>query len=565
MGDRNVEGATRTMETLQAIRGCFIPFIVLCSVFGGSVAVGAVSGSAPQTDRTSTIGTVDDSVHVGDSRELSGSARSSLHPRSGPTDVSFSSSETPDQTAIDAVTTQTAPGSAFEDTQTVADVSEIATETETVAGEDVLVIEMASAGLSNALVESDTDPNARLLELVQSGTLEVQITNNASNATLDLSATNETGGLRVVPETEGSNVYILIDTDQAVFEANTTGVTAGDLDVEINSRGTDEPISKSVTITPREASFETDGNGKISLTADSNRTISGDTTVAPNTNLTVHVRSNEEATFNITRTVRVSKDGSFSFRVDFGNVTKGTQFEVLIPDRGFSEEATTQGVLTATSTASIQLTAQQFENDDSQTVTVKSANLSEGGFLAVYNQSFLTQNQSEAQESYLGVSEYRQPGSHSNVSITLDGDYEGDGTVIVVPHLDTNDNGEYDSHNVSIDQPYRGADDGAIIAVVNASSTADSDGHSSAGQHSDLSPASGDSTDTNASIHDDHTETSAETVHGDTGTERTTQKSTSEDSSNARLSDVDGPGFGPMAGLLAVGIIALLAALARRP
>lgn len=557
------------MGRIRAIRGYFIPVVVLCSVFGGavggSVAVGAVSGGVTQSDRLHTIGMGDDPVH-GSPGTLSGSVRSAPPDRPrGPAEVSFSSTETTDRIVLEAVTTGSVPGSEFEDVQTVTDVSTLTTETETVASEDVLVLEVTSAGLSNALTASDTDPNARLLELVQSGVLEVQIANSASNTTLDLSATDEAGGLRVIPEAEGSDVNLLIDTERTVFEANTTGVTAGELDVEIDSQETDEPVSESVSVTPREASFETGSDGKISLTADSNRTITGDTTVAPNTNLTIHIRSNEEATFNITRTARVSEDGSFSFRVDFGNVTKGTQFEMLIPDEGFSEEATTQGVLTATSTASIQLTAQQFESDDSQTVTVKSANLSEGGFLVVYNQSFLTQNRSEAQESYQGVSEYRQPGSHSDVEIPLDGDYEGEGTVIVVPYIDTNDNEEYDSHNASIDGPYRGADDGAIIAVANASSTTDSDGHSSAGQHSGPSLTGGDSTDTSASSHDDHTETSAEALNDDPGTERTAQGTTSEGPSNDQLSDVDGPGFGPMTGLLAVGITALLVALGRRP
>lgn len=533
---------------------------------GGSVAVGAVSGSAPQTDRLHTIGMMNDPDHVGDSRSLSGSP--SVDQPRGPTKTF--SSETPDQIALEAVTTQTAPGSAFEDVQTAADLSELATETETVAAEDVLILEITSAGLTDALAsESDIDLNARLLELVRSGVLEVQITNRASNTTLDLSATNETGGVRVLPDAGSSTVYILIDTEQTVFADNTTGVTAGDLNVEIDSQGTSSPVSERVTVTPREASFETDGDDRINLTADSNRTITGDTSVAPNTNLTVQIQSNEEATFNITRTAQVSDNRQFSFRVDFDNVTKGTEFVMLIPDEGFSEAAATEGILTAGSSASVRLTGQQFETDRQQKITVRSANLSEGGFLAVYNQSYLTQNRSEAQEGFLGASGYLQAGSHQNTTIQLNRTYQGDGTLIVVPRLDTNDNMVYDDHNASIDKAYQGADGGAVIAVANASPGTDSGGHSPASQQTESSAVSDESTDGSVNNNDDHPEPSAGTVSLKDGTERNTNRTDGNGTPNAQLSEVDGPGFGPLAGLIAVGITALItaliAALARRP
>ncbi len=526
------------------------------------MVVGAVTGGTSQADRLHTVGMVDDPAHGGSTVQSSPFHSTRMEQPHGSMDGSISPSESSDDITIEAVTTRTAPGAKFDDVRTVADVSELATETETIAAEDVLVIEVAATGLSNALVEESGNSNARFLELVRSGVLEVRIENEASNTTLDLAATNETGGLRVIPETDGSDVYALIDTERAVFTNSTTGVTTGDLVVTVDSQDTDEAVSTPITVTPRKASLETNGEDVLKLTADSNRTITGDTTVAPQTNLTVHLRSNEEATFNITHTTRVKEDGSFSLRVDFGNVTKGTQFVVLIPGEGFSEEAKTEGVLTAASSASVSLTGQQFENDSSKTITVKDANLSEGGFLAVYNQSFLTQNRSEARESYMGVSEYRQPGSHSNVSITLDGDYRGDGTVIVVPHLDTNDNGEFDSHNTSIDGPYRGADGGAIIAVVNASTGSTT--HWSTDQPAPP-PHSGSGPSEPADNGDaDPSETAIDAGSDGRVTEQGTETTDSDGASNARLSDVDGPGFGPLAGLIALSITALIAAMGRR-
>lgn len=531
------------MRTQRTIRSYFIPIVVLCSVFGGVIgAVGPVSGD---TDRLQA-GEINERVHTSDSGIVSHTASI-------------------DGVAIDTVTTQTAPRSSFGEVETGGEISGRATESQTIATGDVLVLEVASVGLSNALAsdsESDTDSNARLLELVQAGALDVRITNGASNTTVDLSATNEEGGLRVLPGTDGSNVYILLDTERAVFERDRMGVETGALDVVIDSPESKESVSERVTVTPRTASFQTEGSGTINLPADTNRTITGNTTVAPGTELTVHIRSKEEAVFNITRSTRVKEDGTFDLRVDFGNMTKGTPFELSISNEGFAADTVTDGVLTAASTASVRLTPQYLETGSQQRVVVDSANLSEGGFLVAYDRSFLTRDQSEDHESYRGVSEYLQPGSHTNVNITLDSTYEGEGTVVVIPHLDTNDNGEFDRHNASIDEPYRGADGGAIIAVQNVSTDSDAGDTLSTADYTGSSDVSADSGTSTNNIDGGHADSAANGTD-ERGNEKDAESTDVGGQTDARLSEADGPGFGPLSGVVAVGIITVLVVVAR--
>ena len=57
-----------------------------------------------------------------------------------------------------------------------------------------------------------------------------------------------------------------------------------------------------------------------------------------------------------------------------------------------------------------------------------------------------------------GTSAYLEAGSHSDIEVSLDAPYESDGTVIAMPHQDTNGNEAYDF--VSSD----GADDGPYTA-----------------------------------------------------------------------------------------------------
>ena len=67
------------------------------------------------------------------------------------------------------------------------------------------------------------------------------------------------------------------------------------------------------------------------------------------------------------------------------------------------------------------------------------------------------------------MSQYLTPGKHTNVRITLDRPYTHNGTVIIVPHLDTNNNTKYDFITSSgrEDRPYLGTDGDPIVASAN--------------------------------------------------------------------------------------------------
>ncbi|WP_049898250.1 5'-nucleotidase C-terminal domain-containing protein [Halococcus agarilyticus] len=94
-----------------------------------------------------------------------------------------------------------------------------------------------------------------------------------------------------------------------------------------------------------------------------------------------------------------------------------------------------------------------FENQttDGTTVTVESVTMSEGGFVAIHNASLFNDN---VLGSVIGVSEKLSAGTHENVEVTLfdvpgqgfaeDTTLEESGTLIAMPHFDSNENGVYD-------------------------------------------------------------------------------------------------------------------------
>nr|WP_254809396.1 CARDB domain-containing protein [Natronosalvus amylolyticus] len=81
------------------------------------------------------------------------------------------------------------------------------------------------------------------------------------------------------------------------------------------------------------------------------------------------------------------------------------------------------------------------QTTDGTTVVVDEVTMDEGGFVTIHDSSLLVGN---VIESVIGVSEYLEAGTHENVEIELDEPLEESETLIAMPHLDTNDNQEYD-------------------------------------------------------------------------------------------------------------------------
>jgi hypothetical protein len=115
--------------------------------------------------------------------------------------------------------------------------------------------------------------------------------------------------------------------------------------------------------------------------------------------------------------------------------------------------------------AAAEETSVAFENQttEGETVVVEEVTLEDDGFVAIHNASLLDGN---TLGSVVGVSAYLEAGTHEDVEVTLFEGVEGaeydrsaleeDGTLIAMPHRDTNSNEEYDfvASEGSEDGPY---------------------------------------------------------------------------------------------------------------
>ncbi|WP_225317716.1 MULTISPECIES: hypothetical protein [Haloferax] len=133
---------------------------------------------------------------------------------------------------------------------------------------------------------------------------------------------------------------------------------------------------------------------------------------------------------------------TITFEVDTEGLEEGTYIHgVETRDMG---EVTTLTVSTEQpATASVQFDDQ---TTDGNSVVVAEATLSEGGFIAIHNES----------GDVIGASEYLEPGDQSNVTVDLAEPLTENATLTAMPHLDTNDNEVLDflTSNGTEDGPY---------------------------------------------------------------------------------------------------------------
>jgi flagellar protein FlaJ len=92
-----------------------------------------------------------------------------------------------------------------------------------------------------------------------------------------------------------------------------------------------------------------------------------------------------------------------------------------------------------------------------QTVEIDSVSLSDGGYVVVYERGL--------DGDAIGQSEYLPAGTHRNVAIELSRPTNEGRSVVVVPHLDTDDDQELEYDGFDVDRPYPAPGKGEFVVV----------------------------------------------------------------------------------------------------
>jgi PGF-CTERM protein len=400
------------------------------------------------------------------------------------------------------------------------------TETDEVVKGDDVVHQITASGIEGAVQyhgginsgpfsvtveQAESDPNADVKELSYN-----------NNATISDPA-NDT--YFVAYDTAGDDNANTGDTYDAEFTITGDGYPLAD---------DDQTASASFDIVEVSGSLDTNDNDEIILESSAGQEVTGETNLAPGTDLRVRIASQTTASpYRQRPQATVQSDGTFSVTADLSNVDPGTELEVAVLGPNGDELNSYDGTVAEAPTASVTFDDQ---TSNGTTVTVASVTMSDGGFIAIHNGS--------ASGAVIGHSEYLEAGNSENVEITLDEPLSADGTLVAMPHLDTNNNSEYEFDGGSTDAPYTGEGEpvtsGAAITVEETTETP-------------TDTETETETDTETETETD-TETETETEMTDTETETETGTETETETTAG-----DGPGFGVIVSILALVAAALLA------
>ncbi|WP_233553904.1 BGTF surface domain-containing protein [Halococcus sp. IIIV-5B] len=432
--------------------------------------------------------------------------------------------------------TWTAPAASFDNVTTARDVATAVnagriTTTDSVANGDVAVNQFRVSGVYGVLAASNFST------LVETGTLDFSMvqTNPETNRPpkrLDLARSLENDSIRVIPDGGNDVLYVNVNTTTAVFENGSLAAgdefeTALTLNGSEGFAGDDRTVSANVTVVGAEL-----GLGALSLSADTNQTVRGTTSVAPGSEVTVRLQRNASDSFVKTNTTRVKPNGSFAATFNLSQV--GARTPVMVEATGplnTSDSTSTivrarQSTDTAGGTAAVSLADQ---TTGGETIRLDSVTLPAGGFVVVNASNGTT-------ERLVGVSSYLENGTSRNVTVQLDRPLDDDARVRAVVHTDSNENQVYDfaSANGTQDRPY--TVDGTPVAASARATVVETTQRPDTGANASTAPNA-----TGTLV--------ATTAGGDTA--GTTM--------GAGTTDETGPGLGPVVAVLAVLVAGLVA------
>jgi PGF-CTERM protein len=273
----------------------------------------------------------------------------------------------------------------------------------------------------------------------------------------------------VIPDPETDILYVNVDTGAAVFERGP--LQPGDeFETELTVReesslaASNQSIAASVTAVGAELSL-----GDVSLAADASQAVTGTTSVAPKSEVTVSLTANDTGSFTKTNTTTVSPNGTFATTFNLSETSPNTTVDVRAGGPLNASDDITVPISPSQEPAPMTGGARLTVADQTTTggtVRLRNVTLADGGYVVIH-----APNASESPvESVLGTSSYLENGTTENVTVTLSQPLTENADVVVMAHRDTNDNDVFDfvSSNGSEDGPYTSAGSTAAGAETSA-------------------------------------------------------------------------------------------------
>ncbi|WP_248518044.1 BGTF surface domain-containing protein [Salinarchaeum laminariae] len=264
-------------------------------------------------------------------------------PEDSETDFSDITSVSLSERSTDGLTIWTAPSS-FDHTDDSSEILDAATQSSTIAQQDLLITQVEATGLYGYM-------NTTAEGLSSTGGLDLTFTQETTAGPYDSDDSDTIAGIgggnaTIVPDGQNGTFYVLIDA--AEIDGLETGEEwSAEFSVSTDNpfvSGENETVSSNFTYEERnvEITGEMNDNDRLVVPGTSDATITGETNVAPGT--AVNVRMNFAFDF-ATASGEVADDGTFAVATDLSDREAGTQFDTRVRVPGSSTQATQASII----------------------------------------------------------------------------------------------------------------------------------------------------------------------------------------------------------------------------
>ena len=272
------------------------------------------------------------------------------------------------QPSVEGVQAWTAPDS--ESINSSSQLTEVAAQSDTIAYEDWAIVQIDASGLSG-YVDNVSDLNSNETGLSMNLTKGMQINVPQQEVSLDQAT--------LIQDEQNDQLFLVFDSSNlernASYQANFT-VTSANPYVSAENASS---YTTNFSVVDRNASIDE----PVEVPPSSDATISGSSTVAPGTELTVEVENTGANPFFERQTATVSENGTWEATFDFSGVPNGTEFNVtvaepeanatgvIIEGAGGAAETTTAAETTAAETTAAETTAAETTTEAETTTAAE--------------------------------------------------------------------------------------------------------------------------------------------------------------------------------------------------
>ncbi|MFC7196188.1 BGTF surface domain-containing protein [Halosimplex aquaticum] len=259
---------------------------------------------------------------------------------------------------------------------------------------------------------------------------------------VDVPASLDDGSMQVIPDATNETLYLTVDLRRAAYESadgwGDREFGRASVSVFDGSHLVDSNAISGVDFAVLERHVTYDPAGEaIRREAASGQTIAGETSLAPHSRLTFDVAAIDDD-FETQAQTTVNADGSFSTTVDLSDAPEDARLTLSTAEVDGSKTLLTTG--DAPETAIWFQEYQSPSTDEATSIEGVTAALEDGGFVAAYA---VPPDEQVTHENLIGRSGYLQSGVH-HTYVSLDKRLTDSQTVVLALHRDSDGDGRFD-------------------------------------------------------------------------------------------------------------------------